>query len=78
MESEGSVCLSLFLGLEVKVLVEAHMVPRKKVPTKLKPAVNLSIEARAGIMSFSTKIPVSHQILPHVLHVARCTRTQDN
>jgi hypothetical protein len=78
MEAEGSICLSLFLGLEVEVLVKARVVPRKKVSSNLKPAINLSIEAKAGNISFSTKTAVSHQILPHVLHVGRCTRTQPN
>jgi hypothetical protein len=78
MEGEGSICLSLFLGLEVEVLVKARAVPRKKVSSNLKLAVNLFIGARASNMSFSTKTAVSHQILPHVLHVARHTRTQQN
>jgi hypothetical protein len=48
MRAEGSINLSLFLGLQVRVLVGAQGAPRKKVPSKLKPAVNLSIEARSS------------------------------
>jgi hypothetical protein len=78
MEAEGSICLSLFLGLEVNVLVKAQGVPRKKVSSELKPAVNLPMEARADIMLFCARTAVSLQILSHVLHVERYTRTQRN
>jgi hypothetical protein len=91
MKAEESINLSLFLGLEVRVLVGAQVAPRKKVSSKLKhlpkPSVNLSIEARsaknvgrctADIKSFSTRTAVSHQILSHVLHVERYTRAEQN
>jgi hypothetical protein len=52
MRAEDSINLSLFLGLQVSVLVEAQGAPRKKVSSKLKhlpkPAVNLSTEARSA------------------------------